>query len=406
LISLASSIAIALLPNMSQSATGIPTTTGRPILSKEVFVALLWVFFSIATIGLAFRFYVRIKCFRKLLADDYLAGFAWFLLLTSACIWHMTIDGMYELAYVSSGVALPTANFMHNAHRFLLGSNVALVMFYVGLWSVKLSFLVFFYRLGNHFRAYQILWWIVLAFTIMSGIACIGSIQYHCLSDPFEKVAMNCSSEKAIRWQEVTIKVNCALDVVTDVMIMALPISLLWSVKVSLGRKFLLAGLFSLVVITMAIAVVRVTVVSSGYTTTHGGARQQAEITWLYFWSFIEFAIAVMVACLASFRALFAQKNRASEADQAHKREIMQREGSNSKARAMMARAKYFQQSLFETMKTEGETTKLGTANDSTLPLREVSLNDHGLLTDGRSSHSISKTVTSETYNVQPKSQV
>jgi hypothetical protein len=43
----------------------------------------------------------------------------------------------------------------------------------------------------------------------------------------------------------------------------------------------------------MTFAIVRVTVVSKGYT-TQGGARKQAEITWLYFWSYIEFAIGML----------------------------------------------------------------------------------------------------------------
>lgn len=125
---------------------------------------------------------------------------------------------MYELTHVSAGLAIPSANFLHNAHRFLVGSNVALVMFYIGLWSIKLSFLIFFYRLGDQIRSYQIFWCIVLAITIASGLVCIGDIQYHCLSGPIEKVLVDCPSDAAIRFQEITIKVNCALDVVTDFM--------------------------------------------------------------------------------------------------------------------------------------------------------------------------------------------
>ncbi|KAF2647119.1 hypothetical protein K491DRAFT_551099, partial [Lophiostoma macrostomum CBS 122681] len=269
---------------------------------------LLWVFFSTATVALAFRFYVRFRCFRKLLVDDYLVGFAWILLLMSACIWFMTIDGMYELSYVSAGMALPSVNFPHIAHRFLVGSNVALIMFYTGLWSIKLNFLVFFYRLGDKIRLYNIFWWIVFASTIASGLACIGDTQYHCFSDSLEEIFTHCHTNAAIRYQEIAIAVNCALDVVTDLMIMSLPISLLWSVRIGFGRKVALVGLFSLVVITMTFAIIRVTVVSKGYTTTQQGARHQAELSWLYFWSFVEFAIAVLVACLVSFRALFAQK--------------------------------------------------------------------------------------------------
>jgi hypothetical protein len=189
---------------------------------------------------------------------------------------------------------------------------------------------------------------------------------------------------------------------------MALPISVVWSVRVGLGRKILLGGIFSLVVITMTFAIVRVTVVSEGYTTTQQGGRQQAEITWLYFWSFIEFAVgmcslshiyarvlihvAVIVASLASFRALFVKKNRDSEAEEVHKREMLQREAPSSKSKAVWARAKYFQQSLLETMKTESTVMERRTTNDSNLPLQPVCLVEHGLLDDG---HSTQKSVRS-----------
>jgi hypothetical protein len=263
----------------------------------------MWTFTGIATIGLAFRLYIRYISFRKLLIDDYIASFAWLLLLAMTCIWQMTMDGMYHVARAAAGLEMPTADFPQISERFLRGSNVALVMFYVGLWSIKFSFLVFFKRLGAHIPSYRIFWWIVTFITAASLISCLGTIQYHCLSDPFTKIYMNCSSNAAIEWQKVTIRVNCALDLITDALskyhifvsvlintdrgtVMSMPISLLWSVRVSLGRKFLLAGLFSLVLVTMVIAIIRVTVVGKGYV----GGNKQAEITWLYFWTFIEFA--------------------------------------------------------------------------------------------------------------------
>jgi hypothetical protein len=188
---------------------------------------------------------------------------------------------------------------------------------------------------------------------------------------------------------------------------MALPISILWSIRVGFGQKLLLAGLFSLVMITIAFAIVRVTVLSTGYTTSH----HQAEISWLCFMSFMESSVgkcipsssaleemlrysAMIVACLASFRALFTQKNRESEAKEAKKREI------NSKGRAMWARAKYFQQSLLESRHTEGLAGMTQGTNDP-VPLKYVSLSEHGLLNESHSpktvcSHSVTpRTATS-----------
>jgi hypothetical protein len=69
---------------------------------------------------------------------------------------------------------------------------------------------------------------------------------------------------------------------------MSMPISILWNVRISLRRKFLLGGLFSLVVITMLVAIVRVTVVSRKGALSN---RNQVEVTWLYLWHFIESSV-------------------------------------------------------------------------------------------------------------------
>lgn len=53
----------------------------------------------------------------------------------------------------------------------------------------------------------------------------------------------------------------------------------------NIKRKLQLGGLFSLVIITMAVAIVRVTVISNKAASS---GRNQVEITWLYMWHFIE----------------------------------------------------------------------------------------------------------------------
>jgi len=98
---------------------------------------------------------------------------------------------------------------------------------------------------------------------------------------------------------------------------------MLWNVRISLRQKLALAGIFSLVIITMTFTIVRVAVVSS--------TTKQNEVTWLYLWSSIEQTVgaypmvaypspslcrvserstAIVVWCLAPFRALFTRQDR------------------------------------------------------------------------------------------------
>lgn len=60
---------------------------------------------------------------------------------------------------------------------------------------------------------------------------------------------------------------------------------MLWRVRISLRRKLGLAGIFSLTVFIMIIAIVRVTVMY--------GHRAQADGTWLWTWSSIEVTVGM-----------------------------------------------------------------------------------------------------------------
>lgn len=61
---------------------------------------------------------------------------------------------------------------------------------------------------------------------------------------------------------------------------MLVPLNMLWRVQISLRRKLGLAGIFSLTVFIMIIAIIRVTIMY--------GDREQADGTWLWTWSSVE----------------------------------------------------------------------------------------------------------------------
>ena len=82
---------------------------------------------------------------------------------------------------------------------------------------------------------------------------------------------------------------------------MLLPISILWNVRISTARRIALAGVFSLVLITMAIAIVRVTVTTAGGNISKN--NKQVESTWLYTWHFVEAAVGTFpVICTPCIR--------------------------------------------------------------------------------------------------------
>lgn len=166
--------------------------------------------------------------------------------------------------------------------KVLKGSVVILVFFYTSLWAVKVSFLLFFRRLGHNVMGQKVIWWCVFALTLASYFVCIGDIQYSCLTAPPENIIDHCAMGTALRFQQITLKSNCAIDVLTDFAsksshlptvlnksaliewtVIAIPISMLWSVQMSLRKKAALVGIFSLAIITCVVAIVRVIVIST-----------------------------------------------------------------------------------------------------------------------------------------------
>lgn len=88
---------------------------------------------------------------------------------------------------------------------------------------------------------------------------------------------------------------------------MILPIYLAIGLKMSLKQKVSLVAVLALGCIVTVFSVIRIIVT---YTVT-----TQPEVSWLALWSTIESSIAVMVACLPSFKVLVAQNRGGSSSN-------------------------------------------------------------------------------------------
>lgn len=81
---------------------------------------------------------------------------------------------------------------------------------------------------------------------------------------------------------------------------MSIPIAMLVKVRINMRQKLALAVIFSLVVITMVFAIVRVATLDS--------LTERPEQTWMYMWSGIENTVAIIIVCLTSYRSIFTRQ--------------------------------------------------------------------------------------------------
>ena len=148
--------------------------------------AVAWAAAAIGFLSFLVRVIVRLKVFHKLFADDPLVLFSCVLLLSNTIIWQLFKEDLYlNLAVDAGQVYPPPADFPGRTKRYLRATVAIVTFFYTGLWAIKLSFLVFFKKLGKNVRNQTIIWWSVMAVTCASYFACLGTIDYNCIVKSF-----------------------------------------------------------------------------------------------------------------------------------------------------------------------------------------------------------------------------
>jgi len=100
--------------------------------------------------------------------------------------------------------------------RFSTSTVISMMLLYTSLWCVKLSFLIFFYRLGPKLISnIKWHWWSVFCFTITSYGITFATAPYKCAFGGIEVITSSyCASEQNLSF--INLKVNTVLDVFTD----------------------------------------------------------------------------------------------------------------------------------------------------------------------------------------------
>lgn len=140
------------------------------------------------------------------------------LLLAVTILGQLSVGYIYNMVAVGNGEAMPSPDFMSETTTGLRSFGVLMVLNYVGIWLIKLNFLLFFRRLGNHVKMYRMLWWFVVVFNLAAGATVIGLIDFKCLLPPAEQVIATCSSPSSVMGSYTASKISCSLDAVGDAM--------------------------------------------------------------------------------------------------------------------------------------------------------------------------------------------
>ncbi|KAK7948897.1 uncharacterized protein PG986_009783 [Apiospora aurea] len=268
---------------------------------RDTLLGAIWSLTSIAALLVAARICIRLRySHRRLFADDYLAILALLLLISNSVVMTLMCPTMYEVIDVSAGAMVPPPpTFLDDAAYYLELQFASTVLFWSCLWAVKGCFLVFFGRLARPLKWPRRAWIAIVVFTVAAYCASIVTYPLVCPSLQL-RPQVKCQGPLNIYRSAVSLRFSTAVDVISDMLIICLPVYLTVGLQMSAGQKVGLVAVLSLGGIIAVFAVVHVVVTSD--------ATRLAEISWLALWSAIESSVAVVVACLASFKVLFTHK--------------------------------------------------------------------------------------------------
>ncbi|KAK3335205.1 hypothetical protein B0T19DRAFT_436090 [Cercophora scortea] len=283
------------------------------LVSIGAFHAIIWTGFALCVIAYSARIYVRLVAFGRLLIDDWLMFVALVLLLATAIIGQLVLKYIYTLMEVGNGEYLPGPTFLDDTATGLHAFGAASLLWYIGIWIIKLNFLIFFYRLGSKIREYLIFWWIVLVITIGCGALSIGIMQFNCLFGSIGVILTTCNELSSFQKTYTFFKISCIVDVISDALIVCFPVSILWRIRISIRKKIMLSGIFGLVAFTIAVTIVRGSIFGGTFKTIDENNFRAMNVTWIWFWFSVEFMVSFIIACLVSFRTLFTQKDHAQD---------------------------------------------------------------------------------------------
>lgn len=264
--------------------------------SQRGLLGTLWTGVAVSFCFLLFRFYVRLKIFSRLHIEDSFVLAAWLMNLANAVVWQNNANELYSAFAVES---MPAPVYLSHVYVQLHSLFASELLYYTALWSVKLSFLLFFRNLGNYIRRQMMIWYCVLAFTIASYITCLCMMDFRCLVGP--RGLAECQSAHNTHYIPTYLRVATVFDTITDGLIILMSTNLLWNASIDVRKKLALTGIFSLTVFIISVSIIRVVL-----TTSEPGL----DLTWLLLWSGLEITVAIIVACLASFRILYISSER------------------------------------------------------------------------------------------------
>ncbi|KAK4209357.1 hypothetical protein QBC37DRAFT_378106 [Rhypophila decipiens] len=268
-------------------------------IKRAEFQVVIGIFFALAIISVLARAGARLHQRRRLGWDDYFL-FAAAVVLAGAVglLYHMSLR-----IYIWTAMRMDTSILSKldpNDLQHVISSSVPVIDSWVTLtWTsihlVKASFLAFFKQLIWQVSRIQRYYWAVVVLTVLSWMFAFAMPFILC--SEFGLNAIKCmDSSRDVLYISLTAIVG-ALDIITDLGIISIPIILLRRSKLRLSQKLVLGVFLCGSLLMAAFSLIRVVKIQD----VHGVG---VDLPWEFFWQTMEANVAVLMGSLTVFRTL------------------------------------------------------------------------------------------------------
>ncbi|CAG8976570.1 hypothetical protein HYALB_00012567 [Hymenoscyphus albidus] len=281
--------------------------------SKQSFLASTIFFFIVAVISVTIHFsiryrYIRLRIQNEFTLDDGFLLLGLVFLIIAFSLLFTFIDAMYlSEAFVYGGPSFSErapSNWMQTIFDFQKMRTVTMCCLWCSIICVKMSLLFFFKKLIDKLPRMMLYWKITLAANVVVSVYVL--LKYLLVCPYYYNLkALQCNRGYLAERIFATTIAQIVADVLSDLMIVVIPLFIIWKIQASWMQKAALIFSLCLTIIFVGVTIVR----SIGLMVEN----ETIDAVWAAYWLFITAELGIIMASGISFRSFFITARRMSE---------------------------------------------------------------------------------------------
>lgn len=252
----------------------------------------------IAIFTVIIRLTLRFLRLSKFYTDDFLLLFAAVTMIGATVMVNLVLPYNQMEVDVGAGLLPFPTNLVHILDYDVKFQDATVMLANATTFGVKFSFLFFFQQVLGKTGRLLIYWWCVVIFTIPCAVtfACTEFMVCPAFGEDILAVCVNSGLQRQLAVLYVTV----VLDIVSDALLISIPIILLWNIRMNIRRKFGIGWLLCLSSFCIVCAIIRAV--------GHNFVNGQNDVVWILFWTHMEACVALIACSMTAFRGTFKTK--------------------------------------------------------------------------------------------------